>query len=495
MCLSPVHIGNPSTYKVYWSSAKSYNVPCGHCDECRYSYEMEWQTRISYEIQHTYANHGCCIFLTFTYDDAYLPVYCDDEADLYVPCFSREHVLTTLNRIKVWANKKYGKHSYKYIWCSEYGKETQRPHYHALFFLTSSVDHIAFALKCRDAWQPLGFMFPKWDKYRECFVDNYGRPDDVLLRDKIGGSKYICKYVTKDLAFYGMPEVDSYLNCTDSFLRRERKEAMKPYLPKHWQSNELGYSIFDHIDISTDEKIDSLFNQGVYNTLTQEFNPLPRYAINKLMYRNVSTKGHYYERTSVTTSENVDISTGEIIIKSRTNYLFDRELTDFGRKYLRKMFDARLDRRCVKLSQFFQIMKQFDSFSYVLPVLRKLNISFDDYTTFYPLAVYHDVLCNYGYMPLRYYLGDNFDYTNRDNVFNLYNCSHDTDFLRTNNTTKVCRVPAPYGLFDDLRFLDSYYKCHSITLKTERIKKNKLRYDELQSLKRDLMSRYDLNFC
>lgn len=495
MCLSPVHIGNPSNYKVYWTSAKSYNVPCGHCDECRLSYELEWQTRISYEIKSTYDNGGCCIFLTFTYNDDHLPIYCDDDAGIYVPSFSRDHVITFLNRIKVWAYKNYGKRSYKYILCSEYGKNTQRPHYHALFFLTSSVDYIAFALKCRDSWQPLGYMFPKWDSNLCSFVDNFGRPDDVLLRDNIGSSKYVCKYVTKDMSYYGLYEVDSYLNCTDDTLRRQRKAAMKPYLPKHWQSNELGYSIFDNLDLSSEHSIESLLNEGIFNPLTKEYNPLPRYVVNKLMYRNVSTQGCYYERTSTSIKEHVSRETGEITYKTKLNYLYDRELTEFGRSYMRKMYDARIDRRCKKLSELFQLMKSDVSFSYVLPYLTKLNIDFNDYTSFYPLAVYHDVLCNYGDKPLRYYLGTNYDFYNRDNVFRLYMCSHDIEFLRANHSTKLCHVPPPYGLFDDLKFLDSYYNFYSVSLKTERILSNSARYDKLQKLKRDLQSRYDTNLC
>lgn len=495
MCLSPIRIHNPQTYKVFWNSASTFEVPCGHCEECRNANVTEWQTRISFEIQHTYAKHGCCIFLTFTYNDEHLPIYSDDSCGLYIPAFSREDVFRCLNRVKVWANKKYGKGSYKYIWCSEYGKFTRRPHYHCLFFLGSLVDPIAFALKCRSAWQPLGFMFPKWSDSRQCFVDNSNNPSDILLRDRAGGAKYISKYVTKDMSYFGMPEVDSYINDPDPTSRQMHRNMIQGYLPRHWQSNHLGSSILDSIDLSTPEKVNDLFSKGIWNPITQEYDPIPRYLLNQLIYKRECTKGHYYERSSDLTAVRVYKRTGEIKYINKKVYLYDRVYSDFGRKYMRCIFDNRINRRCVKLSELFQRMKYDESFLQVLPKLHYFNINLDDSSTFYPLAVYHDVLRHFGSSPLLHYLGRSLDISNRDSVFKLWMSSHDTAHLRANNNSHVCNTPFLSVPLAHLRYLDSYYKYYSINFKTGRYLYNSERYDKLTYLKRELCSRFDTKLC
>ena len=167
----------------------AYDVPCGDCLECRSLSQNSWVTRLGFDLQDLYANGGKAIFLTFTYNNECLPHSNFGLSDYKkVACFQHDDVLRFLNNLKVYVNRKYGKSKYKYFWCSEYGKFTKRPHYHALFMLAKGVDSTWFAEKCRSLWE-YGFMFPrrKGDRY----VDNTGATTTIELRNRQAACKYV----------------------------------------------------------------------------------------------------------------------------------------------------------------------------------------------------------------------------------------------------------------------------------------------------------------
>ena len=75
MCYQPLYITNKSSYINVEHSVYGYDVPCGHCLDCIQMNRDEWQLRVSFELKDLYANGGCAVFLTFTYDNAHLPHY------------------------------------------------------------------------------------------------------------------------------------------------------------------------------------------------------------------------------------------------------------------------------------------------------------------------------------------------------------------------------------------------------------------------------------
>ena len=336
MCLSPLIIRNKSPY--YYPSVSAlpshYEVPCGKCDECRNFYMSEWRTRISYEIDSLYKRGGKAIFLTFTYNDAHLPsLSCNG---VTIPAFSHSDVKTFLNKIKVWSNRTYGKKAYKYFFTSEYGSTTKRPHYHALFFLEERVDPCRFAEQCRQYWL-YGFMFPKYQK-GVGYVGNHGESAPILIKSLVGGAKYVSKYVTKDLSYFDdelvqralapffvrkedfvVRDGSTIVEYSYNFVEVDPKLTFKDRLPKHWQSNGLGSSMLANIKPAD---YSSLLSKGIFNPLTMQFDALPQFVSNKLMYKNVPSE-----------RRNAD---GKI--------LYDRQLSDFGVLYLSKVFDVKCKR-------------------------------------------------------------------------------------------------------------------------------------------------------
>lgn len=95
-------------------------VPCGKCLACRINRRREWTLRLQNEQVYSKSS----FFVTLTYDDEHLPK--DDNGR---PCVSKRDVQLFLARLR----KKFGD-GIRYFINSEYGPETFRPHYHAIFF-------------------------------------------------------------------------------------------------------------------------------------------------------------------------------------------------------------------------------------------------------------------------------------------------------------------------------------------------------------------------
>ena len=113
-------------------------IPCGQCIECRLQYSRDWATRIMLEKNYGYNNEsypdGTCWFLTLTYQDEYLNTFktLDTETGELIEGIS----LNVEDMQKFWKRlrKAYPQMKIKYFECGEYGKQTQRPHHHAIVF-------------------------------------------------------------------------------------------------------------------------------------------------------------------------------------------------------------------------------------------------------------------------------------------------------------------------------------------------------------------------
>ena len=275
MCTSTIHI-KPKKYL-----GMSYDVPCGDCLECRSLSQNSWVTRLGFDLSDLYANGGKAIFLTFTYNNECLPFSNFGIAGYEpVPCFHHGDILGFLNELKVYVHRKYSKGQYKYFWCSEYGKFTKRPHYHALFLLQSSVDSVWFAETCRKLWE-YGFMFPrrKGDRY----VDNKGCTSSIELRNRQAACKYVSKYITKDLDYCNLEVIKKYLDLRNTLNDDERRYYNK-FLPKHFQSKGIGSSLVKK-GCSPDLLL-SYVRNGVYNPTTCDMDMLPRYYVEKFCFEH-----------------------------------------------------------------------------------------------------------------------------------------------------------------------------------------------------------------
>lgn len=208
----------------------------------------------------------------------------------------------------------------------------------------------------------------------------------------------------------------------------KKYDEMRKYkycLPFHLQSKSLGECMIDYLDLSSESTIESTFNKGTLDFAHPgKYLKLPSYIVNKLMYKNVSTKNFDEPRISVVTGKP----------------LYDRELSDFGRKYLKLVFKNRIIRQSQKIKQFYDNLV---SFSMYLPLLGidVHNIQ-DTLNTakmvvpnlFEKLSCYHCLVRDISVLPLAYF-GD-YDHSK---VFSpswlasYYVRTKDTKYLREHN--------------------------------------------------------------
>lgn len=284
MCTSPLFLHRPNL-------GFSFEVPCNNCLECRSASQDSWVFRLGCDLEALYRNKGFAVFLTFTYNNKFLP-----HSDFgfikehEVPCFSSDHVSSFLNKVKVYMHRTYGKGSFKYFLCSEYGKFTKRPHYHALFMLRKDVDFYAFCEKCRSYWH-CGFMFPRCQK--GYYVDNFGKSTTPLLHSPQHACSYVCKYITKDMDYYALPLIKKYLEHRN-VLPKNVKAMFNKRLPHHFQSKGIGQSFFAHCD--SPDSLLSCINNGVSNPTNKRIVEIPRYYVEHFAFnhRVVLRDGHKF---------------------------------------------------------------------------------------------------------------------------------------------------------------------------------------------------------
>ena len=480
MCYSPITINNKSSYIVDRVSFYSYTVPCGKCLECRSAKVSEWQTRISFELDALYKRGGKAVFLTLTYNSLHLPhvtLSTSDETQT-IECFDRDHVLQFLNVVKVYMNKKYGKLSYKYFLTCEYGGITTRPHYHVIFFLQSQVNWFKFVEKCREKWS-YGFLFPKYDARLSCYVDSHNQPaEPPTIKNLQGCAKYVSKYITKDMDFFGLPIVEKYINENPRY-----RSFIAKYLPKHWQSNKLGISIMDHLQLMNNTSLENILSRGVLNPVTFKYVPLPQFILNKIMYINVKSDR----------------------IGKNGKPLYDRYLSDYGREYFEQVFNARLTRTCLKMSTLFQ----------TLPPC--LGFAINNLGNFIPVALYKMVWQSTPWPALNDILSKNFGdisaFSDPKLAFKYWLLNKDTAYLKSHKSDHSAislrnaflhgdLSPALSALIDRLSTvfepLNDILTIYEYTSR-ENAKNNAIEYkrqqDELHRLKRKYKSRYNKHLC
>lgn len=332
MCLSPITIQSNARYYLPHLSSAQNVVPCGRCASCRDARKSTWEDRLCLEVAEWYKNGGIGLMLTFTYNNACLPHF--EREGISVPCFSSSDILAFLDRVKTRSRRMFGNDFYRHFVCSEYGKNTQRPHYHSIFLIRDGKRYNEFVEMCRECWcwlyerdknghyKPscsLGFMFPKLGKFG-VYVDDKGRNKDPRFRSQKAGAKYVCKYICKDLAYMKNDDVTYFY---------EKYPEFRNCCPKSYKSNNIGFAPVSRIVANgTQKDIEDLITKGVWSPLQQKYVKLWDSAISRLMYDNI-----HFDLYSIKTRKKV----------------YERVLSNFGAKWLWFNFKQRVERVTQKM--------------------------------------------------------------------------------------------------------------------------------------------------
>lgn len=113
-CISPITLKNPK-------DGNPMVVPCSRCYACLSRRRDSWTFRLKQELRIATSAH----FITLTYSDEHLP-----RSDLGWPMVSKTDIQLFLKRLR----KKISPNKIRYFLVSEYGDNTQRPHYHYIMF-------------------------------------------------------------------------------------------------------------------------------------------------------------------------------------------------------------------------------------------------------------------------------------------------------------------------------------------------------------------------
>lgn len=467
MCQYPVHITpKPLHYRSAVSSC-GIDVPCGNCECCRDARKVSWEDRLCLEVSDWYKNGGIGLMLTFTYSDTFIPRY-SNGVDT-VECFSPSDIMQFKNRLKTRCNRAFGKGFYKYFICSEFGKTTQRPHYHAIFLIKDPSVYIQFVEMCRECWSltfktdknghkklvhRLGYMFPK--RKHGMYVDDKGRNRDPRFRSQLAGAKYVCKYICKDLAYMDNDSVKPLLS----------DPLFIEFLPKSYKSNNLGFGPIERIIARANkDDIEHMLRDGIWSPLQQKYIPLWQSAISRLMYDNVDN--------------------GRInAITGKTKY--DRVLSDFGREYLWFAFKARNERTMQKM---YERMLTYvgsktlqDQFKFPF---KKLFVRSD----FANYAFYHSFLRTFSraqlaseYEKIKFH---GLDFFAVETWRDMYIVRHDNNALAHLDYPLLQNSVFPYdSLFDDFKTFDNFYRELCRYLENENLRKYKVMGEAIEKAKR-----------
>lgn len=197
MCFSPIRIINKSDRIAADGGKPILYVPCGHCDECLESKKKQYYVRTFAEYQDIQPfveiGQGMVYFDTFTYNNKNLPLWHG------IKVFNHEHIKLTLKRLR--RSLSYDGYpvdgNLRYFICSEYGDDTQRPHYHVLFFVRFKIDPEKFWDYLNKAWI-YGFIDRKYQKVVRGKLCK-GAKERVI--DGNGALRYVSGYVVKDKNF------------------------------------------------------------------------------------------------------------------------------------------------------------------------------------------------------------------------------------------------------------------------------------------------------
>lgn len=210
----------PTSFVVDETTGETYpiyiEVPCNHCDVCK-------ERKISSFVQRCKLETQCydCKpwFVTLTYDNQHVPSHgvCIDEVQRFLKRLR-------INLVRAGFNKRI-----RYVLVGEYGKNTHRPHYHAIFWNIGAKTHQEYLtlVDILDKSWNCGFIQhriinPENDKAfyytakylkKDCFVPNGCNPTFILSSRGHGGigSKFLDSIA---------PELRRTLNVSFKFLNK-----------------------------------------------------------------------------------------------------------------------------------------------------------------------------------------------------------------------------------------------------------------------------------
>lgn len=322
MCYSPRSIINPTRDFNPVFDRIRFKVPCGKCGECVKFAQRDWYTRMFAEFHRCKSIGGSVAMITLTYRSEDLPIHHGYD------CFDKTHIQKFLKKLRgnfkrgVWLKYKNADGSYqrnfdgtikrkrllggydvenlRYIICSEYASNpnhTQRPHYHGILYLPFKISAQSLKEYLNASWE---FGFNSFSKKYGAFVQ------------AASGTKYVAKYVTKDMLFFKNESLKNRLAIDPDFYA-----DMKPFLPFHLQSKGFGETLVNYI--TPEERVNGRFHLDSSEDIEYS---IPQYISRKLFYN--------YNKLSKTWTLS---DYGKSIFQQRLNNKIQKKSEDYAKYF------------------------------------------------------------------------------------------------------------------------------------------------------------------
>lgn len=267
-------------------------IPCGVCPECRNLKKADWAFRLRVEFE-AFAKRGWQVgFVTLTYKNKCLPrvprFWLNGRGKAHFSgkpmpaCFSRDDINKFIKSLTNWLYREKGlsdSEKLRFFVASEFGSDTKRPHYHALFCFPPSVDARDFFARVKSGWKKKGFVIPK---DFEGGIDKHGKVHKPFVVDCLRDAcKYCAKYVAKDLSFFESFDTSMFYRCLNLF--DGTTERVNQFFPFHSQSKSIGSAFL--AGLSDVDKL-RYYLDGVSFVGEHTLRQLPVYIKNKIVYNN-----------------------------------------------------------------------------------------------------------------------------------------------------------------------------------------------------------------
>ena len=284
-------------------------VPCNKCCECIKAQRDEWYFRSYHQVQDTLAKGGYVYFDTLTYSEEYVPRlshYVDTKrykiSNMY--CFDHEDIQLFFKRLRRQLQYHCGSSDFKYFITSEYGsKNTHRPHYHVLFYVTSGVTPLTFSKMVSKCWQygrtdglpyqPVAYIA------KHVYGVNLGFGANSSFAATSAACNYVSKYVTKNAKYRQQLDkridmLSRYIDDEDTKRLLRRKVDMFHRQSQGFGATYLANMLPSEIDALGRDEVLMKDKSDIVKSI-----PIPQYYKRKLYYVNKKRDDgtRYWEKT------------------------------------------------------------------------------------------------------------------------------------------------------------------------------------------------------
>ncbi len=209
-CAHPILMRHPHTLEVM-------EVPCGTCMCCRVTKQSNLIFFSTRELITTYRKKYGASLITLTYNDNHVPI-----SPLGYFTLRKSDVQKFMKRLRKYVfyhHKQLGlpiNHKIKYLYCGEYGGQTNRPHYHVIIYGLSATQLRVVLPK---VWkQGNAEIHENKDKVEKTIM---GRPDIQPLDS--GAIKYVTKYITKGYVGKEWKQMMVYFGMEPEFICKSQR--------------------------------------------------------------------------------------------------------------------------------------------------------------------------------------------------------------------------------------------------------------------------------